>query len=75
MVNDTATTVLTTLASSSAVANAFSTIASTTSNTTDDNANSGYVDFIDSWYSKLIAGLCTFAAIGRSHHNPSPFSP
>ena len=74
MANETVATELTTLASSSAVANVFSTLADA-SNTTDDSTNSGYVDFIDSWYSKLIAGLCTFAAIGRSHHNPSPFSP
>lgn len=32
------------------------------------SSNSGYVEFIDSWYSKLIAGLCCFAAIGITCH-------
>ena len=64
MANETVTTELTTLASSS-VADVLATIANNaTNNSTDDNTSSGYVDFIDSWYSKLIAGLCTFAAIG-----------
>lgn len=31
-------------------------------------AQSGLVTFIDSWYSKLIAGLCTFMAIGVTCH-------
>ena len=63
MANVTDTPDLTTvLASSSSVANVFSTIANAT-NTTDDASN-GYVTFIASWYCKLIAGLCTFAAIG-----------
>ena len=64
MANVTDTPDLTTvLASSSSVANVFSTIANAT-NTTDDASN-GYVTFIASWYCKLIAGLCTFAAIGE----------
>ena len=34
-------------------------------NTTCEDSDIGYVTFIDSWYCKLIAGLCTFAAIGK----------
>jgi len=32
------------------------------------NETSPYVDFISSWYSKVIAGLCTFLAIGITCH-------
>ena len=75
MANETVTTELTTLASSS-VADVLATIANNaTNNSTDDNTSSGYVDFIDSWYSKLIAGLCTFAAIGKSAQFSPDFSP
>lgn len=64
MANVTDTPDLTTvLASSSSVANVFSTIANATNST--DDASNGYVTFIASWYCKLIAGLCTFAAIGE----------
>ena len=34
-------------------------------NATEAPEQSGLVTFIDSWYSKLIAGLCTFMAIGE----------
>ena len=54
-------TPLTVLASTSS-ADVLSTISF--ANTTDD-ASSGYFTFIASWYCKLIAGLCTFAAIGE----------
>jgi len=39
-------------------------------NTTDstDKPQSPYVTFIDAWYSKAIAGLCTFLAIGITCH-------
>ena len=61
MANVSDTDLTTVLAPTSSVADVFSTIAA---NTTDDASN-GYVPFIASWYCKLIAGLCTFAAIGE----------
>jgi len=60
MANVTDTPPTTILSSTSSVVDVFSTIAT---NTTDDA--SPYVTFIASWYCKLIAGLCTFAAIGE----------
>ena len=63
MANVTDTPLITVLSSTSAVVDVVSTIAGGT-NTTDD-ARDGYVTFIASWYCKLIAGLCTFAAIGE----------
>ena len=62
MANVTDTPDLTTvLASSSSVV---ATAIANATNSTDDASN-GYVTFIASWYCKLIAGLCTFAAIGE----------
>jgi hypothetical protein len=67
MANVSDTDLTTVLAPTSSVADVFSTI---TTNTTDDASNdaSSYVTFIASWYCKLIAGLCTFAAIGITCH-------
>lgn len=64
MANVSDTDLTTVLAPTSSVADVFSTIAA---NTTDDASN-GYVTFIASWYCKLIAGLCAFAAIGITCH-------
>ena len=72
MANVTDTPDLTTvLASSSSVPNVFA----NATNSTDDASN-GYVTFIASWYCKLIAGLCTFAAIGEEklYFRNNPFS-
>ena len=49
-----------------AIANAdLTTAIANATNTTCEDSDIGYVTFIDSWYCKLIAGLCTFAAIGK----------